>query len=277
MTYKIVADSSADVLSLEGVDFASVPLTISIAGKDYVDDETLDLDEMLEALAACKEKTKTACPGTQKWIRAFGEAERVFCFTITSGLSGTFNAACLAAREYEEQHPGCRVFVMDTLSTGPEMELLIDKTAEYIRAGLGFEDIIHRIEAYKKCTRLLFSLQSLHNFVINGRISPALGALAGFLGMRVVGKASEDGNLEMVDKCRGEKKTLQALLSNLRSMGFRGGLIRIHHCCNEIFANAIKEGIQAVFPGADVRLKLVRGLCAYYAERGGVLVGFEGA
>lgn len=274
--FKIVADSSADVLSLDGVEYASVPLSISVSGTEYVDDDSLNLEEMMAALRACKEKTSTACPGTARWIAAFGEAERVICFTITSGLSGTYNAARLAAREYEEKHPGRKVHVVDTLSTGPEMELLIEKTAELYREGMEFEEIIKRIDTYRKHTYLLFSLQSLHNFVINGRISPAVGALVGLLGIRIVGRASEEGTLQPMAKCRGDKKALQSILSNMKEMGFKGGLVRIHHCCNEVFANTLKDGILSLFPGADIRMGITRGLCSYYAENGGVLVGFEG-
>lgn len=277
MKLKIVTDSSADVLSLDGVAFASVPLSISIEGKEYVDDETLNLEEMLSALAACKEKTSTACPGTQRWISAFGDADRVICFTITSGLSGTYNAASLAAREYEERYPGRKVHVVDSLSTGPEMELLIEKAADLIRGGAEFDEIVKKIDNYRKHTYLLFSLKSLHNFVINGRISPAIGALVGLLGIRIVGRASEEGTLQPVAKCRGDKKALQSILSNLKEMGFKGGLVRIHHCCNEVFANAVRDGILALFPHAQIKMGLTRGLCSYYAEEGGVLVGFEGA
>lgn len=277
MKLKIVTDSSADVLSLDGVAFASVPLSISIEGKEYVDDETLNLEEMLSALAACKEKTSTACPGTQRWISAFGDADRVICFTITSGLSGTYNAASLAAREYEERYPGRKVHVVDSLSTGPEMELLIEKAADLIRGGAEFDEIVKKIENYRKHTYLLFSLKSLHNFVINGRISPAIGALVGLLGIRIVGRASEEGTLQPVAKCRGDKKALQSILANLKEMGFKGGLVRIHHCCNEVFANAVRDGILALFPHAQIKMGLTRGLCSYYAEEGGVLVGFEGA
>ena len=276
MNYKIIADSSADVLSMEGVSYASVPLTILAAGKQYVDDETLDVDGLVADLRACKEKTSTACPGTAQWLQAFGDAEGVFCVTITSSLSGTYNAARLAAREYEEKHPGRRAYVLDSLSTGPEMQLIVEKLAELVQQQLSFDEIVKMIEAYRKHTYLLFSLKNLHNLVVNGRVSPALGALVGLLGIRVIGRASEGGELQTLTKSRGDKKALQALMSHLRELGFQGGRVRIHHCGNESFATAIKEAILAFHPAADIRLAMTRGLCSFYAEEGGVLVGFEG-
>ena len=276
MNYKIIADSSADMLALDGVDFLSVPLTIRAAGKEYVDDEQLDVDGLVADLRACKEKSSTACPGIDLWLKAFGEADGVFCVTITSSLSGTYNAARLAAKEYEERHPGRRVYVLDSLSTGPEMQLIVEKLAELVQQQLSFDEIVKMIEAYRNHTYLLFSLKNLHNLVVNGRVSPALGALVGLLGIRIIGRASEGGELQTLTKSRGDKKALQALINHLKELGFKGGRVRIHHCGNESFAAAIRDAILSFHPAADIRLGITRGLCSFYAEEGGVLVGFEG-
>ena len=120
LQYKIVADSSSDVLTLEHIAFASAPLKIITAKKEYTDDAALDTEQMVEELAACTEKTSTACPSLGDWLDAFGEAEYVFCLTITSALSGSYNSAIMAKEAYENAHPGRRVLVIDTLSTGNE-------------------------------------------------------------------------------------------------------------------------------------------------------------
>ena len=116
MTYKIVADSSADLLTLSQTDFASVPLKITVGETTFVDDENLDVAGMVETLSHYKGRSVTACPSPEEFQAAFGEADRVFCVTITSNLSGSCNAARIAAREYEAAHPDRKVFVIDTLS-----------------------------------------------------------------------------------------------------------------------------------------------------------------
>lgn len=275
MQYKIVADSSSDVLNLSEVPFASVPLKITAAGRTYVDDETLDVAGMVADIRACKEKTVTACPAPADWMKAFGDAERVFCVTITSGLSGSCNAARLAAQDYQEKYPDRRVYVVDSLSAGPELRLMIEKLEKLILAGHDFDTIVQEIEAYRKRTFLLFTLQSLHNFVVNGRVSPALGTLVGLLGIRIVGRASEKGDLQPLDKCRGDRKALQSLMNHLKELGYRGGRLCIDHCQNEGFAHTLRDAILKVFPNAAISIGLTRGLCSYYAEEGGVLMGFE--
>jgi len=277
MNYKIVADSSSDVLELDTIPFASVPLVIHAGDKTFVDDTDCDVAAMTEYMLSYKGKSSTACPGTQDWQDAFGDAENVFCVTITSGLSGAYNSARIAAEEYMAAHPGRRVHVVDTLSAGPELRLVVEKLQELILAGLPFDEIVEEIEKYHKRSFLVFSLQSLHNFVANGRVSPAVGALVGLLGIRVVGKASEQGTLEPLSKARGDRKALQEILRIMKELGWTGGRVRIAHNENAAMAGALRDALRAIHDKLDVSIERCRGLCSFYAEKGGVLVGFEGA
>ena len=277
MNYKIVADSSSDVLALDSVPFANVPLVIHAGEKTFVDDENCDVAAMTDYMLTYKGKSSTACPGTQDWLDAFGEAENVFCVTITSGLSGSYNSARIAAEEYMAAHPGRRVHVVDTLSAGPELRLVVEKLQELILAETPFDEIVTEIEKYHKRSFLVFSLQSLHNFVANGRVSPALGALVGLLGIRVVGKASEQGTLEPLSKVRGDKKALNEIVRIMKELGWNGGRVRIAHNENAAMADSLATALRAVHDKLDVAIERCRGLCSYYSEKGGLLVGFEGA
>ena len=129
---------------------------------------------------------------------------------------------------------------------------------------------------YSKRTHLMFSLESLDNFAKNGRVSPIVAKMAGLLGIRVVGRASEQGDLEPLGKHRGEKKALEAIVNHLKEMGLQSGKVRIAHCFNENAARALKEMIREKFAKkVHVKLYRCRGLCSFYAEKGGMLVGFE--
>ena len=277
MNYKIVADSSSDVLALDSVPFANVPLVIHAGEKTFVDDENCDVAAMTDYMLTYKGKSSTACPGTQDWLDAFGEAENVFCVTITSGLSGSYNSARIAAEEYMAAHPGRRVHVVDTLSAGPELRLVVEKLQELILAETPFDEIVEESGKYHKRSFLVFSLQSLHNFVANGRVSPALGALVGLLGIRVVGKASEQGTLEPLSKVRGDKKALNEIVRIMKELGWNGGRVRIAHNENAAMADSLAAALRAVHDKLDVAIERCRGLGSYYAEKRGRLVGFEGA
>ena len=272
---KIVADSSANLLKLERTDYAVAPLKIITAQQEFVDDRDLDVPQMVDFFNSYKGKSKTSCPNPSDWLDAFADADEVYCVAITSGLSGSYNAACVAKEMYEAENIGKQVCVIDSLSAGPELVLIIEKLEEYIAEGKNFGQICEEIQQYRQNTGLVFMLESLKNFAANGRVSPAVAKVAGVLGIRIVGKASDRGTLEPTNKCRGEGKDLDALISNLEAAGLRQGKVRIAHCQNECAAKALTEKIHNAFPEADVEISKCLGLCSYYAEKGGLLVGFE--
>ena len=272
---KIVADSSANVLDLQHTPFAAAPLKVNANDKEFVDDHALDVDAMVSWFDSYNGKSKTSCPNPSDWLAAFGDADEVYCVTITSGLSGSYNAACIAKQMYESENEGRRVCVIDSLSAGPELVLIIEKLEEWIGQGLSYEDICREIKGYMQKTGLVFMLESLKNFAANGRVSPAVAKIAGVLGIRIVGKASDQGTLEPTNKCRGEGKSLSTILSHLKSFGLSAGKVRIAHCMNEGAAQKLKQMILADLPRVNIQIHTCRGLCSYYAEKGGLLVGFE--
>ena len=272
---KIVADSSANIISLDGASFASAPLKVITDSCEFVDDAKTSVNDMIEYFETYKGRSKTSCPNTVDWLDAFGDADDIFCVTITSGLSGSYNSACVAKQVYEADCPDHRVFVIDSLSAGPELMLIVEKLRDYILEGLTFEEICVKIKAYQETTSLVFVLESLKNFAANGRVSPAVAKIAGVLGIRIVGEASPQGTLAPVSKCRGEAKSLTAMLNYLKENYLKSGKVRIAHCMNSSAANELKQMILEAFPNVDVQIHPCRILCSYYAEKGGMLVGFE--
>ena len=272
---KIVADSSANLMKLQTAAFDAAPLKIITAEREFVDNDQLDLESMIDYFSSYKGKSQTSCPNPEDWLAAFGDAEEVFCVAITSGLSGSYNAACIAKQMYEEAHPGRRVFVIDSLSAGPELTLIAEKLEMLISEGKSFEEICAYMPGYQQQTGLLFSLESLNNFAANGRVSPAVAKIAGVLGIRIVGKASDAGTLEPTDKCRGEAKAVSTIMKRLKENGLKTGKVQIAHCVNEKAALALKAMIQEELPEVTVKIGKNLGLCSYYAERGGMLVGYE--
>lgn len=275
MKVKLVTDCSANLCQNVHMDISYVPLKIVTREKEYVDTPALDVRQMLEELKAYKGPSRTACPGIQDWLDAFGDSDMVLGAALTSGLSGCYNSAAVAAREYLEQRPDAKVFLLDSLSTGPELELLMEKYQELVEQGEPFEAICDGIRAYSRRTHLLFSLECLDNFAKNGRVSPVVAKAAGLLGLRIVGRSSVQGTLEPMHKCRGEARAVAQLVALMKEMGYDGGKVRLSHSLNPGGAAALADRIRSEFPNADVTVTENRGLCCYYAEEGGLLVGFE--
>ena len=250
---RIITDSSANLTEVGGADFVSVPLTVMIGEKPYADTPELRVHELLREMDAAKGPTGTACPSVGDWLDAFGEEDQIFAVTLTGALSGCYGAALIAADQYTEAHPGRRVDVMDSRTTGPELELLVERFAAAAGQGMPFVRACDWIRDYRRRTHLAFMLTSLDNFARNG---------------------SAVGTLEPLQKCRGRERALEQLWKNMKAAGYDGGRVRIRHTENAAAAFALRRMILSAYPEADVFVGENRGLCAYY-EHGGLLVGYE--
>lgn len=275
MKRKIVADSSCDIWELNGVDFAVAPMTISTDNKHYVDNQELDVRLMSEDLAKYKGISHTACPSVGSWLDCYEGYDEVFVVTLTGAMSGTYNSAMTAKGIYEEENENVKVHVFDSLSTGPEMRLLIEKLKEMIEEDLTFEEIVEKGQDYLNHTRLFFALKSLHNFAMNGRVSKAVASAIGVLNISIFATASEEGTIQQISKCRGEKKVVKSMIAHLENAGYHGGKVRISHADNLKLAHNVRDKILELYPHADIIVYPMGGLCTYYAEIGGLLVGCE--
>ena len=277
MAFRIIADSSCDIFDLDNkpanMYFNTVPFVITVDGSDFVDDEKLDVGELVEAMAVSK-KSHTSCPSPADWIREFGEEGDVFAITISSNLSGSYNSACTAKQMVLENDPFRNIEILDSRGTGPSLSMTIDKLQELISQGLGFEEIKTEIHKFMADHKLIFALSSYHNLVNNGRMPRIAGIVLGHLGLWGVGIASEEGTIKMKKIAKGGRKTLQVIMSDFKERVADKESIVISHCQNELFAHNLKKAIETEYPGKIVKIIPTRGLCSYYAEKGGIIVGF---
>ena len=279
MTWKIIADSGCDYREIADLatdtSFKSVPLTIQVDSEIFVDDANLDIDLMMEKMYATSTASKSACPSPDDYLRSFEGAENIFVVTITGALSGSHNSAQLAKKLFLEEHPTAHIHVIDSLSAGGEVDLIITKLNELIKEGLSFDQVVEAITRYQENTKLLFVLAKVDNLVKNGRLNKLIGAVVGLLNIRMVGEASETGTLELLQKARGAKKALTAAVDEVLKAGYKGGRIIIAHRNNEKFCQQFTEVIKEKFPAADISFLPTSGLCSFYAEEGGLLMGYE--
>ena len=147
MRYRIIADSSCDLpsdfLKDDGIDFSVVPLKISIDGKEFVDDDTLDIKAFINAMRLGK-NTGTACPSPDAFCAEFKKNMHSICITISQMLSGTYSSAVLGASLAKEENPEIKAEVVDSYLTSGGMILMIMKLKEYIKEGLDYEAIVER-------------------------------------------------------------------------------------------------------------------------------------
>ena len=279
MTWKIVSDSGCDFQKIKDLavatDFERVPLTIQVGNEIFTDDAELDIDEMMEKMYATSTASKSACPSPDDYLKSFANADNIFVVTITGTLSGSNNSAQLAKKLYQEEHPNVNIHVIDSLSAGGEIDLIVHKLNHLIGQGLSFEEVAQAITDYQEKTKLLFVLSKVDNLVKNGRLSKLLGTVVGLLNIRMVGEASSQGTLELLQKARGHKKSLTAAFEELLKAGYAGGEIIIAHRNNTKFCQQFSELVKEKYPKASITIIPTSGLCSFYAEEGGLLMGYE--
>lgn len=272
---RLIVDSSANEISDQVRNLKVVPLTISFNGQNFRDDADLNIPEFLEKMDKNKESGKTTCPSIQEWLNALEGASKAIIVTMTSGLSGTYASALQARDIYLEKHPDSQIIVIDTRSAGPEMAIILNEIEKLLHSKIRWVDLEEKIAKMRVQTHLLFILQSLHNLSVNGRVSPAVAKIAGMLHINIVGTASKDGKLEPLAKARGLKRAMRELVKQMKNENYQGGQIIIDYCENKDEAEVLKEKILEEFPDSSIELRPMHGLCSFYAEKGGLMVGFH--
>lgn len=277
--YGIVVDSSCDLLTsdikVDGIDFTIVPLKIIVDKEEFVDDDSIDVNKMLEEMDAYKDASKTACPSPGDFMEAFKKSKEVFCFTLTSALSGTNNSANLAKAQLNEEDDTRLIHVCDTKSTAGHMIICIRKTIELIQEGKSFDEIVAEVEEFNKSLQLVFTLGSYDNLIKTGRMSNFVGAIASTLNIRAVCRNTPEGEIQIVKKTRGQKAAYAALVDLMVNKKSLNNLnIYISHCDNLEAAETIEKLILEKANSAKIHIRNCKGLTSFYAMRKGVLIGY---
>lgn len=283
MTWNIVCDSSADMAGTmwpEGrVRFTSIPMRILVGDMEFPDDETLHVPELLTAMRNEKGASSTACPSPSAFAQAFCQTDCSICFTISSNLSGTCNAAAMGRNIAHEKHPEKKICVIDSKSTAGCMVLLARKARELIENNGGeepdFDAVCQELRIYQASLRTAFTLENFDNLIKNGRMRPLVGNLLHSLGIHVIADATPQGTIHVAAKARGERKTYQAITALMdSSKDCTGASVVISHCENLAGALELKEQILNDLPVADVSILSCRGLTTFYAMEKGLIVGY---
>ena len=181
MTWKLVSDSSSDLvpgqLRSAAADVETVPLCLRVGEREFWDTEELNTAELLLAMAEEKSASSSACPSPAAFARVFEKADRTICVTISSNLSGSYNAAVLGCDLVLEEHPEKKICVIDSKSTSGAEILILRKARSLIEANpdIDFEELCDTLRIYQASLRTVFTLQNFDNLIKNGRMRPLVG------------------------------------------------------------------------------------------------------
>jgi len=277
MKWNIIGDSSCDLFTLEketeNITYKSVPFYITIEDREFTDDDSLNVEEMVSFMKASKSASSTACPSPEAWQSEMKKGENNICVTISKNLSGSYASGNIAVKTICEENPDTKAAIVDGCATGPSSVLTVRKLAELIEKGESFDDVIKKTEEYVSGIHTVFALSCFDNLVKAGRVSKLAGILAASLNFWGVG-IEKEGRISVHSKVRGKKKAIATMLDVIRENGFNGGDIVISHCMNEPLALTMKEELLKIDEALNITILPTRGLNSYYADKEGIIISY---
>ena len=209
---KIITDSSCDLtpeLSARlGVDHI-IPMKITADGNEYIDRVTLSLDDFYyHILPGCKQLPKTSQITVNEFMEIYAAYpdEELLVLPLSSGLSGEYNSACLAAQESGRDN----IYVVDNKSTTLALALMAEIACRMRNEGYCAADIQQKLEALSPRVRVYALLETLHYLVMGGRLSKVAGAVGNALRIMPI-ICLKNGTLTSVGKAHGIKGGLRTL------------------------------------------------------------------
>lgn len=279
MSWAILADSSCNLREYrpKAVDavYRVAPLKINIAGREYVDDASLDVAELNRLILEEDTSSSSSCPSVGEWAELFRSADNIIAITISARLSGSYEAACMA-RDMVLEEGARNIHIVNSRAAGGKLELLVAQLDGFLaeRPAASFDEAVAFVDRLEGASTVLFSLSSYDNLTKSGRMPKLAGHLASKLNIRILGIASDEGTIKIVGPTRGSRKTLDKIVHTMRDQGFDGGMVYLDHVENELGAQALADRVRQEWPDAEVRILPCGGLCSYYAENKGLIIGF---
>jgi DegV family protein with EDD domain len=279
MHYKIVGDSSCDITKeMENeMNIELAPLTFTLNGEEFVDDETLDLDDYLKKIDESDEVPKSACPSIHTYLEKFeGPHDWLFGVTLSSELSGSYNSAVNAMHMFLEKFPEKKAHIFNSKAAASKEVLIALKIDELAKIGKKFEQIVDDVEQYIEQTKTLFVLDKVDTLEKNGRLSKMKATIIRVLNLKLILTTDKDGAIISATQARGSKKALKKLVDEMPKFGTisKDNLVAIAHCNAPERAQYVKELIENMYEFRDVIIVKTRGLSSTYANEGGVIVSF---
>ncbi len=202
---KILIDSAADISAEEAKNMGVImlPMQITFGEEEFLDGVTLLPNEFYEKLIESETMPKTSLINQFRWEQAIaehlGEGDELIIITLSSKLSGTYEAAKKAAEGYHG-----RVYVVDSLNATVGERLLCQYALRLREEGCSAKNLAEKLEKNKKRIRLMALISTLEYLKKGGRISSAVALAGAVFSIKPV-VSVVDGEVKIVGKALGSR------------------------------------------------------------------------
>lgn len=280
MKIGLIADSCCDLTPemKTRLQVQSAPLIVNVeGGSEFVDDGTANIQKLIAELAASEHGGRSTCPSPEAYAGLMRQHEASFVVTLSSKLSGSYNAACVGRDIVLEETPEKKIHIFDSLSAAAGETQIAMYLHERMEEGLSYEEIVPRAEAFLRQMRTYFVLEDLGNLFKNGRMMQVAGRIASMLHLCPVMGENGEGEIKLLSPSLGIERSLKKLVEAVahRTAAAASKSMRLVLCyCNNLpRAEKVKTKLLQKCPAlAEVILVPTGALSTLYANDGGVIV-----
>ena len=282
--YVILTDSCCDFSAgmVDELGLHVLPLSFMMEGREYFNyPDNRDIDPKV-----FYNKLRSGVMGTTSAINVavFTEAmtplaasgKDILCVSFSSGLSTTYQSACIAAKDVMDAHPGARILVVDSRAASLGQGLLVYLAVQEKNKGRSIEEVRDFVEERKDHIDHWFTVDDLNHLKRGGRVSAAAALVGTMLQMKPVLNVDDEGHLIPVSKVRGRKASVKALLDKMDELVEDPSVVFISHGDCEDEAVALGEAIKAKYPVEKLVINYVGPVIGNHSGPGTLALFFQG-
>ena len=256
-------------------------------GKEYPDDlgKSIPFDQFYKLIEEGAEPITSQVNAEQYeafWEPILKADQDVLHLTLSSGISGTYNSACVAAETMREKYPDRRIEVIDTLCASSGYGLLLAEAVDRRNAGASMDEVITWIKDNIQHLHHWFFSTDLTSFVRGGRISKTSGFFGMALKICPLMNVNTEGKLIPRFKIRTKKKVIQEIVHQMElhaqdGLDYSGRVFISNSACYED-ARAVADLVEAKFPkmNGKVMINNIGGVIGSHTGPGTVALFFFG-
>lgn len=278
MSYKIIVDSCCELtpqMQKESC-YIKVPLTIRVNGSTFVDDETFDQADLLQAMKSSPDAPATSCPSPQAYLDAYQcGVDDIYVVTLSALLSGSHNSAYQAKVMLAEELPEVNVHVFNSCSAVSGQTQIALKIRELAESGMPYRKVVIEVEKFIARMQTYFVLENLENLRKNGRLTKMQAIVTGALKIKLFCQATPEGEIAKAGQALTVKQALGKLVEKAAKDPEHEGLRAIvSHCNCPERAQQVKEMLESKCKFSEILITGAGGITTVYADDGGIVVAY---
>jgi DegV family protein with EDD domain len=246
-------------------DLRYVCFKFTLDGEEYPDDMgvTMSSEELFHRMENGAD-TKTSQVSVAEYIEHFEtilqEGRDILHVTLSSGISGTYNSACVAREELAQKYPDRKIYVVDSLGASSGFGLLMETLADLRDAGKTIDELYDWAESNKLRVHHWFFSTDLSFYIRGGRISKTAGFIGTVLNICPLLNMDQGGHLAPREKIRGKKNVIKRIVEKMtlfaeNGTSYSGKCFLSHSLCIED-AKAVAAMVEERFPHLQGKVEI---------------------